>query len=115
VFGEERLSFYIKSADGLRLPAIMQWVKQTFAAHFNQRTKRTGHVWGDRYWSRVLEGEPPAWAGEVDWAAVDVGAETGEISFGVRPSDEVRPLVAGNPAETGFSPQTPARAPPPLG
>jgi hypothetical protein len=66
----ERLSFYIKPADGLQLPAIMQWVKQTFAVRFNRRTKRTGHVWGDRYWSRVVEGEPPEWAAEVDWEAV---------------------------------------------
>jgi hypothetical protein len=44
----------------------MQWVKQTFALRFNRRTARTGHVWGDRYRSRVLEGEPPKEAGEVD-------------------------------------------------
>jgi hypothetical protein len=31
----------------------------------------------------VLEGEPPEGAGEVDWAAVAVGAGTGEISFGM--------------------------------
>jgi REP element-mobilizing transposase RayT len=77
----ERLSFYIKPAEGLQLPAIMQWVKQTFAVRFNLYAERTGHVWGDRYWSRALEGEPPEGAGEVDWEAVDVAAETGEISF----------------------------------
>ncbi|MDR0710542.1 MAG: hypothetical protein LBF77_10815, partial [Spirochaetaceae bacterium] len=27
----EWLSFYIKPADGFQLPAIMQWLKQTFA------------------------------------------------------------------------------------
>jgi hypothetical protein len=112
---EERLSFFIRPAEGLQLPAIMQWVKQTFAVRFNRRTWRTGHVWGDRYWSRVLEGEPPEGAGEVDWEAVDVGAEIGEISFGNCPSDGVSPSVAENPAETGFSPQTPARSPPPPG
>jgi hypothetical protein len=41
---EEWLSFYIKPADGLQLPAIMQWVKQTFAVRFNRCTERTGHV-----------------------------------------------------------------------
>jgi hypothetical protein len=55
-----------KSADGLQLPAIMQWLKQMFAVRFNLGTGRSGHIWGDRYWSRVLEGEPPDWAGEVD-------------------------------------------------
>jgi hypothetical protein len=111
---EEWLSFYIKPADGLQLPAIMQWVKQTFAVRFNLRADRTGHVWGDRYWSRVLEGEPPEEAVEVDWEVVSVAAETGVLPSGARPSDGVSPLAAENPAETGFSPQTPARAPPPL-
>jgi hypothetical protein len=32
---EEWLSFYIKPADGLQLPAIMQWVKQIFSVRFN--------------------------------------------------------------------------------
>jgi hypothetical protein len=108
---EEWLSFYIRPADGLQLPAIMQWVKQTFAVRFNLGTGRTGHVWGDRYWSQVVEGEPPEGAGEVDWAAVDVAAETGELS----PSIGVSPLMAETPGETGFSPQNPARSPPPSG
>jgi REP element-mobilizing transposase RayT len=88
---EEQLSFYIKPADGLQLPAIMQWVKQTFAVRFNRHTERTGHVWGDRYWSRVLGGAPPVWAAEVDWEAVEAVAETGEISFGLCPPDGVSP------------------------
>jgi hypothetical protein len=107
---EEWLSFYIKPADGLQLPAIMQWVKQTFAVRFNRRTERNGHVWGDRYWSSVLEGEPPEWAGEVDWEAVEVAAETGEISFGMWSPDGVSPLATETPAETGFLPQPPANS-----
>jgi hypothetical protein len=109
---EEWLSFYIKPADGLQLPAIMQWVKQTFAVRFNLSEDRTRHVWGDRYWSRVLEGEPPEGVEEVDWAVVAVGAETGESSFGTQSPDGVSPLTAENPAENRFSPQTPARSPP---
>jgi hypothetical protein len=112
---EERLSFYIRQADGLQLPAIIQWLKQAFVVQFNLGTERTGHVWGDRYWSRVLEGEPPEWAGEVDWEAVDVATEAGESSFGRSPADGVSPLTTGNPAETGFSPQTPTRSSPPPG
>jgi hypothetical protein len=49
----------------MELPAIMQWLKQTFAQRYNALTGRTGHIWGDRYWSLILEGEPPA----------DIGAE----------------------------------------
>ncbi|MDR1229973.1 MAG: hypothetical protein LBK61_01085 [Spirochaetaceae bacterium] len=26
---------------------------------YNVHDGRTGHIWGDRYWSKVLEGEPP--------------------------------------------------------
>jgi hypothetical protein len=112
---EERLSFYIKPADGLQLPAIMQWLKQTFSVRFNLSGRRTGHVWGDRYWSRVVEGDLPEEAGEVDWEAVDAAAVTGEISFGAYPPDEVSPPAAENPAETGFSPQNSAQSPPPSG
>jgi hypothetical protein len=108
---EERLSFYIKPAEGLQLPAIMQWVKQMFAVRFNRRGKRTGHVWGDRYWSRVLEGEPPEGIGEVDWAAVTVGAVTGVLP----PLNGVSPLMAETPAENRFSPQNPAHPPSPPG
>jgi hypothetical protein len=112
---EERLSFYIKPADGLQLPAIMQWVKQTFAVRFNLSADRTGHVWGDRYWSQVVEGEPPEEVGEVDWEAVEVAAETGVLPSEGRPSNGVSPLSGETPAETGFSPQNPARPPSPPG
>jgi hypothetical protein len=111
----ERLSFYIKPAEGLQLPAIMQWVKQTFSVRFNLRRGRSGHVWGDRYWSQVLEGEPPEEAEEVDWEAVKTAAETGVLSSGRCSPDGVSPSAAENPAEGGFSPQTPTRSPPPPG
>jgi hypothetical protein len=44
---EEWLSFYIKPMDGLLLPAIIQWLKQTFAVRFNRCAERSGHVWGE--------------------------------------------------------------------
>jgi hypothetical protein len=106
------LSFYIKPADGLRLPAIMQWLKQTFAARFNRRDDRTGHRWGDRYWSCVLEGEPPEWAGEVDWKAVEAEAEapTAADMRRRRKRNGVRPRQAEKGEETPFSPEIPLRA-----
>ncbi|MDR0638870.1 MAG: hypothetical protein LBG27_08230, partial [Spirochaetaceae bacterium] len=70
------LTFYIKPDDGLKLPLIMQWMKQTFSARFNARTGRTGHVWGERYESDILWGGPPEGAAEVDWAAVEKSAKT---------------------------------------
>jgi REP element-mobilizing transposase RayT len=59
VIEADRVSFYIKPADGLQLPEIMQWIKQTYACRYNAMKRLDGHVWGDRYWSKVLEGEPP--------------------------------------------------------
>jgi REP element-mobilizing transposase RayT len=56
-----RVSFFIKPDDGFQLPEIMQWIKQTFAARFNVLDGRTGHIWGDRYWSEIVAG-PPEWA-----------------------------------------------------
>jgi hypothetical protein len=77
---DDRLAFYIKPADGLGLPDILKWMKQTFAARYNQLTGRTGHIWGDRYWSLILDGAPPEEGGE--------GTETepeARVGEGVRP------------------------------
>jgi REP element-mobilizing transposase RayT len=77
--GPDRVSFYIKPADGLMLPFIMQWLKQTFAVRYNVMKHLDGHVWGDRYWSKVLEGEPPeegSFAGES--GREDCGENAGE-------------------------------------
>jgi hypothetical protein len=49
------VSFYIKPADGFMLPVVMQ----TFACRYNAMKRLDGHVWGDRYWSKIVEGEPP--------------------------------------------------------
>jgi hypothetical protein len=103
---DEWLSFYIRPADGLQLPRIMQWMKQTFAARFNVWAGRMGHIWGDRYWSRVVEGDPPEWAEVVCWEAVEAAAETRipAARARVRPSG-VSPRGAGKAAGTRFSPK----------
>ncbi|MDR1230072.1 MAG: transposase, partial [Spirochaetaceae bacterium] len=59
VIQADSVSFYIKPADGLQLPEIMQWLKQTFAVRYNVMKGLDGHLWGDRYWSKILNGEPP--------------------------------------------------------
>jgi hypothetical protein len=61
-FDGAKVSFYIKPANGLQLPDIMKWIKETFAVRFNLLDGRTGHIWGDRYSSEILVGEPPEWA-----------------------------------------------------
>jgi REP element-mobilizing transposase RayT len=103
---DDWLKFYIKPADGLELPGIMQRLKQTFAQRYNRLDGRIGHLWGDRYWSRILDGEPDL--GE------EVAVGDGEDgNFGVRLYG-VR-LHSGKPADNpAFSPSSsliPAPAP----
>jgi hypothetical protein len=105
VTGDECLSFYIKPADGFQLPRIMQWVKQTFSVRFNMRTGRTGHVWGDRYRSEILPGEPPPGAVEVDWAAVEKMANKRISAVIDYTLAWVCPRTGLGKAETRFSPQ----------
>jgi REP element-mobilizing transposase RayT len=71
VITADSVSFYIKPVDGLQLPEIMQWLKQTFAVRYNVMKGLDGHLWGDRYWSKILDGEPP----EEESAAGEVGRE----------------------------------------
>ena len=96
---DDLLSFYIEPADGFELPAIMKWMKQVFARRYNGLAGRTGHIWGDRYWSGILEGEPPELAAEKEAAA-----KTG-----------VRPQGGENTSTLHFSPLFPLSAPPPPG
>jgi REP element-mobilizing transposase RayT len=56
---DDWLKFYIKPEDGEELPAIMKWLKQTFAQRYNRKEGRIGHIWGDRYGARIVEGEAP--------------------------------------------------------
>jgi hypothetical protein len=63
---DDWLTFYIKPEDGFELPDIMKRIKQVFAQRYNAAAGRIGHIWGDRYWSRILEGDP---VGEEEAAA----------------------------------------------
>jgi hypothetical protein len=71
-------------------------------------------VWGERYGSEILPGEPPEGAGEVDWVAVEkmankrISAVIGyELSW-------VCPRTGLGKAEIRFSPEKPPKpaAPP---
>ncbi|MDR1468065.1 MAG: hypothetical protein LBT00_02090 [Spirochaetaceae bacterium] len=105
VLNEAWLSFYIKPVNGLELPKIMQWLKQTFSLRFNIRTGRKAHLWGERYWSEILAGEPPPEAGEVDWDAVVAEAKTPipEVMAYALSWDSLRTGVWE--AKTSFSPK----------
>jgi hypothetical protein len=53
----------------------MKWLKQVFAQRYNRVDGRIGHIWGDRYGSRILEGEPP----------VEEEVTASASTYGVRP------------------------------
>jgi REP element-mobilizing transposase RayT len=97
---DDWLRFYIKPADGLELPAIMQRLKQTFAQRYNRLAGRIGHIWGDRYWSRILDGEPEL--GEEAPAGEEKAAWGGGIS-----SHRVSPHGGKSAAKPAFPPNSP--------
>ncbi len=41
---------------GVSLSAIMQWIMSVFAMAYNRIHGYTGHVWGERFFSRILSG-----------------------------------------------------------
>jgi hypothetical protein len=96
---DEWLLFYIRPADGLELPDILKWMKQTFAVRYNRLMGRTGHIWGDRYGSVILEGEPPE----------EEGAEKSPAEGGGRPRYRETPFISGF---FPVYPQLPASLPP---
>ncbi|MDR2068570.1 MAG: transposase [Spirochaetaceae bacterium] len=102
---DDWLTFYIKPADGLELPAIMQRLKQTFAQRYNRLAGRIGHIWGDRYWSRIVDGEPEM-GEEVpvgDWKAAWAG---GVWTHGVSPHS------GKSAVKPAFPPNSPLLLPP---
>jgi hypothetical protein len=85
---DDWLTFYIKPVDGLELPAIMKWLKQVFAQRYNRADGRIGHIWGDRYGSRVVEGEVGEGSEVVmGEEVVKAGGGPWYTVLGVRPQD----------------------------
>jgi REP element-mobilizing transposase RayT len=83
VIQADRVSFYIKPADGFMLPIVMQWIKQTFACRYNAMKRLDGHTWGDRYWSKIVEG-PPKDAKEYVFAPVVCEAASRKVRKAVK-------------------------------
>jgi hypothetical protein len=104
---DEWLVFYIRPADGFELPEILKWMKQTFAVRCNRLLGRTGHIWGDRYGSVIVEGEPPE-------GGVEPGAEAEPLAR-TRGGVGDRPPYGEIAHITGFFlilPHPPATSPP---
>jgi REP element-mobilizing transposase RayT len=92
----DQLTFYIRPDDGLGLPDILKWMKQTFAVRYNKLTGRTGHIWGDRYWSAIVEGEPPEAAGKEEGEET-TAASKARVRGGVRPRRGEMAITTGFP------------------
>jgi hypothetical protein len=63
----------------------MKQMKQVFAQRYNALTGRSGHIWGDRYWSQILEGEPPEDRGAEAAFGAEAGGQSRTPNTGVRP------------------------------
>ncbi|MDR1466509.1 MAG: transposase [Treponema sp.] len=50
------IHFLIKPGKDGNLSEIMQWIKCNFAKTWNKANERKGHVWGERFYSRIING-----------------------------------------------------------
>ena len=48
--------FLIKPGEGESLSRIMQWILSVFAMAWNRKQNLNGHVWGERFFSRIIAG-----------------------------------------------------------
>jgi putative transposase len=48
--------FVIQPGRGESLSAIMRWIMSVFAMTYNKERGLTGHVWGERFFSRIVSG-----------------------------------------------------------
>jgi REP element-mobilizing transposase RayT len=52
---ENHFHFVIQPDRGVSLSAIMQWIMSVFAMAWNRRHGLGGHVWGERFFSRIIQ------------------------------------------------------------
>src|SRR5262249_7726053 len=52
---ENHFHFIIQPGRGVSLSAVMQWIMSVFAMSWNRRHGLTGHVWGERFFSRIIQ------------------------------------------------------------
>jgi len=48
--------FIMQPEEGVSLSAVMRWVLSVFAMTYNRVHKLCGHVWGERFFSRIIAG-----------------------------------------------------------
>ncbi|MDR2150184.1 MAG: transposase [Spirochaetaceae bacterium] len=53
--------FLITPEKGQSLSEILKWIKMVFAIRWNKKHHKTGHFWGDRFYSREIKDEKDFW------------------------------------------------------
>lgn len=51
---ENHFHLLIRPGKGENLSRIMQWILSVFAMSYNRRRGTTGHVWGERFYSKII-------------------------------------------------------------
>ncbi|MDR0569109.1 MAG: transposase, partial [Spirochaetaceae bacterium] len=51
------IHFLVKPGPGESLSKIMQWIKCRFARWWNKKHNTKGHLWGERFFSRIIKDE----------------------------------------------------------
>ena len=54
---DNQIYLIIKPAEGQSISKIMQWIKGNFARHWNKLHHTSGHLWGKRFVSKIIENE----------------------------------------------------------
>jgi REP element-mobilizing transposase RayT len=54
---DNHIHFLIKPDEGVSLSKIMQWIKCNFAKKWNKMHNTKGHLWGERFFSRIIKDE----------------------------------------------------------
>lgn len=54
VIMDNHFHMIIKPGEHENLSRIMQWILSVYAMSYNRLTGRSGHFWGDRFFSRIL-------------------------------------------------------------
>jgi putative transposase len=52
---DNHIHFLIKPGPNTSLSKIMQWIKCNFAKKWNRENNTKGHLWGERFFSRIIK------------------------------------------------------------
>ena len=52
---DNHIHFIIEPLKNENLSRIMQWILSVFATHYNKIHKISGHVWQNRFWSKIID------------------------------------------------------------